>query len=311
MWIYFWPITLLALLNIVANSHIKESKLTQLPILADPIAPDWKNIELPDAWPDQLNFKRPNDLLVFLRSILKRKNRKVRLPERFIYQQILPKYLLQEFHNLPNGNYSNKITRGYTRGFDIAMLGKMTAARKHIASWLAGSSSALDVGCGGGQMTSALKNAGVNDVWGLDPSPYLLKHAANKYPNIHFIQGLAERLEFPDQRFCGITACFVFHEIPPTYTHRALTEFSRVLKPGGLLAICEPSSIQYERGWFHMLWKYGLNGVYFKQLAHFVYEPFVHAWHKQDICKLLEVHGFTIIKNEKSMPTHCILAKKS
>jgi ubiquinone/menaquinone biosynthesis C-methylase UbiE len=276
----------------------------------DPVAPDWRNAALPETWADELDLRKPACLLTFIKSVFLGARQPVHLPDNMPGRDLIPKYILQEFHNLPNGNYSSKITRGYTRGFDVAMLGKMKSARSRLASWFKNLDSVLDAGCGGGQMAASLKNAGIPDVWGLDPSPYLLKHAAESHPGIHFVQGIAEDTGFRNERFGGVTACFLMHELPPRYADRALSEFNRILKPGGLLSICEPSSIQYQTDYLAMYKSYGLSGFYFKWLAHFVNEPFVTAWHKRDIPNWLATHGFELLKNDRSMPAHYLLARK-
>ena len=282
--------------------------------ILDPVIVDWQNIELPQTWADEINFKTRTNVGRLFRSLLKRGNGRAEIPDSFpdgiLGKESLPKYLQQEFHGIPNGNYSNNITRGYISAFDASMLGKMKPVRRDIASWFNNCRRVLDLGCAGGQMAAALKNEDITDVWGLDPSPYLLKHAAKAYPKVKFVQGLAEELKFPDRRFDGITASFLFHEMPPKYIDLALNECHRVLDEGGLLAICEPSSIQFRAGWWKMFNRYGFTGIYFRWLAHHVYEPFVPAWHKQDIEQLLQRHGFEVLINRRGMPEHTVLARK-
>ena len=282
--------------------------------ILDPVIVDWQNIELPQTWADEINFKTRTNVGRLFRSLLKRGNGRAEIPDSFpdgiLGKESLPKYLQQEFHSIPNGNYSNNITRGYISAFDASMLSKMKPVRREIASWFNNCRRVLDLGCAGGQMAAALKNEDITDVWGLDPSPYLLKHAAKAYPKVKFVQGLAEELKFSDRRFDGITASFLFHEMPPKYIDLALNECHRVLDEGGLLAICEPSSIQFRAGWWKMFKGYGVTGIYFKWLAHHVYEPFVPAWHKQDIEQLLQRHGFEVLINRRGMPEHTVLARK-
>src|ERR1051326_7942041 len=103
----------------------------------DPI-PTSSDVLLPDAWPDALDLRRPRDLWRFLRKVVLRRLTKVELPLGLPLNVALPKYLLLEFHNLPNGNYSKKITHGYSRGFDIVMLGEMRRARRALAQTFAG-----------------------------------------------------------------------------------------------------------------------------------------------------------------------------
>jgi ubiquinone/menaquinone biosynthesis C-methylase UbiE len=281
----------------------------------DPTAPDWSAITLPDTWPDQLDLKRPRDLWQLVCHARRINNKPVQLPDDMPGADNIPKYILQEFHNLPNGNYSRRFTRGYITGFNHVMLGEISKSHVQIAQQLAENltiknGSVLDVGCGGGGLTGALQNAGIHDVWGLDPSPYLLKHAAHDWPGIHFLQGVAENTSFSDARFDAITACFLLHEIPPRYIAQCLDEWARILKPGGLLAFCEPSPLQLQKNILALWHNYGWRGIYFHALARFIHEPFLTAWHKQDIPALLQQHGFEMVQHDIGMPMRHVLARK-
>jgi ubiquinone/menaquinone biosynthesis C-methylase UbiE len=277
--------------------------------IQDPAPMDWANFSLPDTRADQLNFGSLRDIWRTLKHVIGTR-RPVDLPESVPGREWLPKYLLQEFHNLPNGNYSKKITHGYIVGFDRMMLGQMSSARRQLAQWLRGCRSALDIGCAGGRTTATLKAAGIDDVWGLEPSPYLLQHAARENPDIRFVQGLAENTGFAAERFDGVSVCFVFHEIPPRYLSRALTELNRVLKPGGKLAICEPSPRQISAGYREAFRLGGWRGVYFKLLAKGVHEPFIDAWHQQNLQQQLSTHGFELLIDQDRMPLRYFLARK-
>ncbi len=278
--------------------------------ITDPKFIDWSRVDLPDAWPDRLNFRRFQDFAFFLQKLRGKRIERVRLPEALNFNVALPKYILQEFHNLPNGNYSKQISRGYCKGFDLSMLGKMDAVRRKLSSDLASFDAVLDVGCGGGHTSNVLKESGIDDVWGLDASPYLLQHAANDYPQIKFVQGLAEKTGFSDNRFDGISACFVFHEIPPKFANEALLEFHRVLKPGGLVTIAEPAPEQMYQSAWSLLKRYGLAGLYFKFLAHRVHEPFVRAWHKVNYSEWAESHGFVLKEDTRAMPIRYLLLER-
>lgn len=277
-----------------------------------PPAPDWDKITLVETWPDQLDFRSWQGWREVMRAFRGKERRPVVLPEDNFPLQSVPKYLLQEFHNLPNGNFSSRFSRGYITGFDIAMCGHMKSARTWIARQFRDCGRVLDVGTAGGRTAAAIKQAGVKQVWGLDPSPYLLRHAAQDHPGIEFIPGLAEDLPFADQSLDGIALCFVLHEIPPKYIEQALAEFFRVLKPGGKLVIAEPSHEQLQPLQVRELTRLsGWSKLYFKLLAGHVYEPFVDAWHKLDKPELLAAAGFTVIATHPGMPIAFWTAEKS
>jgi hypothetical protein len=136
----------------------------------DPAVCDWSTLKLPDAWPDRLCLSRPRGFVALLWSVI-RKRRRVTIPADMPGAAKLPKYLLQEFHNLPNGNYSKRFTHGYVTGFDRMMLGEMQNIRRRIAAYLHDCRSVLDVGTAGGNTANALAAHGIPEVWAIDPSP--------------------------------------------------------------------------------------------------------------------------------------------
>jgi ubiquinone/menaquinone biosynthesis C-methylase UbiE len=274
----------------------------------DPHPIDWASASLPDAWPDRLRLLHPGDLATFVNRLFGRR-RRVEVPSTLPGGDTLPEYLRQEFHHLPNGNYSKRIVRGYARSFDLLMLGRARWARRAIAGRLAACRSVLDVGCGAGGLAGALVAAGVPEVWGLDASPYLLREAARKHPQARFVQGLAERTHFADGRFEGAGACFVFHELPPAAADDALAELRRILSPGGRLVLVEPSPIQFRpRQLARFARVNGILGLYFWLLARAVYEPFAAAWHRRDVGGWLDAHGFDLREDVAGMPLRLITA---
>lgn len=275
----------------------------------DPTPPSWLELELPPAWPDALRMSRPADAWRFARKAVLRRVEPVTLPPGLALNVDLPKYLLQEFHNLPNGNYSRSVTGGYSAGFDVSMLGSMRVARAELAQALRGVRSALDLGCGAGHAARALHDAGVPEVWGLDASPYLLQHAARRHPDLRFVQGLAESTGFPSRRFEAVCACFLFHELPPRAGDAALREIRRLLVPSGSLAILEPGIEQWKLSPLSLLRRYGWRGLYFWALARFANEPFLGSWHRRDVPTWLAEHGFDLIAQHSCFPTQLYVAR--
>ena len=235
--------------------------------------------------------------------------RKVELPQDLPLADALPDYLLQEFHGLPNGNFSKRFVSGYTTGFDASMLGEMNAARARIATYLQGCDSVLDVGTAGGRTAATLKEHGIRDVWAIDPSPYMLQQAAQRCADVHFVQATAERTPFASARFDGIAVCFVFHEVSPDHVGACMTELRRIIKPGGRVVVCEPSPKQLELGWWALLQLAGWRGLYFKLLAEVVHEPFVRGWHSTNVQKLFADTGFELQGDEDHFPVRFIYGR--
>jgi ubiquinone/menaquinone biosynthesis C-methylase UbiE len=272
-------------------------------VVADPPTIRWDECELPDAWPDRGLGGGIRIFWRILRGLFARKLPTVQVPVGVPGGNEIPAYVLQEFHGLPNGNYSKRVTDGYSRWFDRVMLGVMHERRQRIADALKDCRSVLDIGCGPAQVAGKLVDAGVEDVWGLDPSPYLLQLAQRTFPTLRLVQGVAEDMPFPARRFDGVAACFLLHELPPARIASALAECHRVLRPGGVLYVVEPGPEQFYGSWFGMLKRFGWRGLYFRTLARMVHEPFVAAFHNSDKAELLAEHGFEVISARNTFPT--------
>jgi len=277
--------------------------------LRDPVPPRWAEVPLPDAWTDR-EAHGARGAWRLVRHALGRRRARVELPADLPLSAEIPRYALQEFHNIPNGNYSNRLTRGYATGFDVAMLGRMRPARRRMADALAGCASVLDVGCGGGASTAALAGRGIAEVWGIDPSPYLLRCAAGRVPDARFVQGIAEATGFADERFDGIACCFVFHELPPHAADRALAELARILRRGGRLAIVEPAAEQYHTGMWRLVARHGPLGAYFRVLARAIHEPFAAQWHRRDARAWLAEHRFRVVVDRVDFPVRMLVSER-
>lgn len=262
---------------------------------------DWATAQLPQTWPDTSVGRGLRDVLRLLMHPFRKRTR-VQLPAGLPGAERIPRYALLEFHNLPNGNYSNSLTRGYITGFDVSMLGEMGRLARRMARTLAHCESVLDLGCGGGRTAATLHREGIADVWGLDPSPYLLQHAARMHPQVRFVQGVMEELPFPDGRFGGVTASFVFHEVPPQFIRRGLAEIARVLRPGGLLLVAEPSPLQFHGSFISAVRRFGWRGGYFWTLVRCVHEPFVKSWHRFALVDEAARFGLELVEVEEGMP---------
>ena len=123
----------------------------------------------------------------------------------------------------------------------IALLGSIEAAasedRALVSSWAQGIDGlVVDVGCGPGQWTSFLHEAGV-DVMGIDPVGAFIESARSAYPHADFRLGRAEDLDVPDASVGGVLAWYSLIHTEPELLDLALNEFARVLRPGGSLLL--------------------------------------------------------------------------
>lgn len=266
-------------------------------------------LELPRAWPDFV-FRRLSAFFGFLRTLLFG-GRRVVLPAELPGGDQLPDYLLREFHRMPNGYYSNTLATGYERGFERAMLGKVTSVRSWMARQLRECQAVLDIGCGSGKLGGAISAVGVPDVWGIDASLYQLKIASRAFPGLRLVQGLAEATPFEDGRFDGVAACFLFHELPAEIQDAVLVEMHRILRPGGSIVIAEPSTEQMHNRNFLSLWRrHGWRGVYFRLLALMVTEPYLAEWHGRNITEWATRHGFAVERDESALPFRRIVLRR-
>ncbi len=99
----------------------------------------------------------------------------------------------------------------------------------------------LDCGCGPGSMTLDIAElVSPGSVFGIDSSPIQIEQALRlqnerAITNAHFTTGSAYSLPYADEQFDVVFAhAVLYHLLTP---EKALAEFLRVLKPGGLVAL--------------------------------------------------------------------------
>lgn len=108
--------------------------------------------------------------------------------------------------------------------------------------------SILDVACGTGDMIAAWQegakknNKIIRSIQGLDPSEEMLKIAQEKFPNIQFIKSFAQDIPFDDQSCDILSISYGIRNVSDR--SKALAEFARVLKKGGICLILEFSKRQ-------------------------------------------------------------------
>jgi len=96
-----------------------------------------------------------------------------------------------------------------------------------------------DVGCGPGHVAHYLHECGAT-VIGIDLSPAMVEIAQQRYPTLTFQQGSMLALAAPDEAWGGIVSFYAIIHWSPELRLRALAEFQRTLRPGGLLLLAFP-----------------------------------------------------------------------
>jgi SAM-dependent methyltransferase len=121
-----------------------------------------------------------------------------------------------------------KVAESYDRG--------RPSYPREAVQWLVGGSgplSVLELGAGTGKLTRTLLELG-HDVHATDPDEAMLDVLRRNLPDVRSSVGTAESIPAPDLSYDVVIAGQAFHWFDP---ERALPEISRVLNPGGVLAL--------------------------------------------------------------------------
>lgn len=132
--------------------------------------------------------------------------------------------------------------RPAARGFDLAADAYQRARPTYPAATLSRLRTGLglepgrvvaDVGAGTGKLTRALVVSGA-DVVAIEPSPGMREVLRRELPSVPVLAAGAESVPLPDACLDGIAVAQAMHWFDAP---RALTEFARLLRPAGRLAV--------------------------------------------------------------------------
>lgn len=164
--------------------------------------------------------------------------------------------------------------------------------------------SIVDAGCSVGISTRAIHDVFPEaNILGLDLSPYMLAVAAHRdetqFPNPgngtrQWKHGLAEATGLPDSSTDLVSLAFMCHELPTAATRAVVKEAARILRPGGVLVLCDnnPKSPVIQN----------LPPVLFTLMKST--EPYSDEYYLLDFEALLAEHGFGDVHTEPSDPRH-------
>lgn len=116
----------------------------------------------------------------------------------------------------------------------------------------------LDVGCGEGRLCRMFRLLGLETV-GVDPTRALLDRARALDPGGVYIEGAAEKLEFPDEAFDLVVSYLSLIDIPDY--RAAISEMARVLKPGGCLLVANLTPMNTAGGGEALRWQREADGT--------------------------------------------------
>jgi ubiquinone/menaquinone biosynthesis C-methylase UbiE len=97
----------------------------------------------------------------------------------------------------------------------------------------------LDIGCATGNFLFKIQKINSKiELYGVDFSPKMIGLAKNKFKNIKFYNLRAEKIDFHSNYFDIITIIETFHHLQDQ--NLVLEKIHKILKPEGILLICEP-----------------------------------------------------------------------
>jgi len=94
-----------------------------------------------------------------------------------------------------------------------------------------------DLGCGPGHIAAHLHGLGLS-MLGVDESAEMLAIGRARYPQVRFAPGSITSLGLADGSCRGVVSRSSVIHLPPALLSSALSEFARVLAPGGWLLLC-------------------------------------------------------------------------
>lgn len=205
----------------------------------------------------------------------------------------VPEYTRHEIHIQPDGYvgdpFAGHIFHYGTNSFYISVIGhnEQDQIHKSVAARLPVPADGkikriLDMGCGCGQMTAALKERFPDaEVWGIDIGGPMVRYAhmrANDINNgANFRQALAEETGFPDGYFDMVTSYIMHHEVPAEKTLEIIEEANRVSRPGATYVPLDfvsggttgPASRLHSRWWDHRwnneVWSLSYHSIDFSE----------------------------------------------
>ena len=215
-----------------------------------------------------------------------------------IFQTLAPRY----------DRANARISLGLERGWKKLLVNRLLAG-------IGAGEQALDVCCGTGDIAIALAGRRPDlEVTGLDFSPAMLEVAQNKgegLENLHWVQGDALELPFPDGMFAA--ACISFGLRNTAGYGRVLEEMYRVTAPGGRVFCLDsfvpdhPLVVPAYRLYFRHLMPILGGGRRYRKQYEWLYESTQQFPGRKKIMKLFSRTGMEEVQSRSRMLGACVL----
>jgi len=156
----------------------------------------------------------------------------------------------------------------------------------------------LDMGCGIGQLTVALKERFPDaEVWGIDVGAPMIRYGHMRASDLgvaaNFAQRLAENTGFPDNHFDLVTSYLLHHEVPGEVTLKIIEEARRITRPGGVyypLDFGSGGKMMPPRQMYGGWWDHRWNN-----------EPWSLEYHAVPFTEEIGRRGFNIVANAQAV----------
>lgn len=192
--------------------------------------------------------------------------------------------------------YFDSIAKSYDESFDgkfVRCLYNEVAAR---VSSLKQPEAILDLGCGNGNLTKIISAATSADLYGLDLSVQMVQEAtARLQGRAAFTTGNAENLPYENGRFDAVVCNASFHHY--TKPHKVIGEIKRVLKPGGVFILGDPTAPFFILKLLNWILQFRDSGD-------------AHIYGQKEITSMLAQEGF-LIDNWKQLGMHTFVLNAS
>eukprot|EP00191_Tetraselmis_sp_GSL018_P014080 CAMPEP_0177587304 /NCGR_PEP_ID=MMETSP0419_2-20121207/5565_1 /TAXON_ID=582737 /ORGANISM="Tetraselmis sp., Strain GSL018" /LENGTH=470 /DNA_ID=CAMNT_0019077315 /DNA_START=166 /DNA_END=1579 /DNA_ORIENTATION=+ len=180
----------------------------------------------------------------------------------WLQSDLYPDYYVSTFHYQTDGWFSSKSASIYETSTETLFLGRQDAMQRQslvpLHFWLQETRAdpqdltLLEVGCGTGRFHTFIKdNYPSMRTAALDLSPYYLQAARDNVDYWRriagpssaaptaFLHAAAESVPMEDSSADVVMSVYMFHEMPRHAQEAAAAEMARVLRPGGLLVLCD------------------------------------------------------------------------